>query len=208
VGQLFQGRKIFSGFRDRDMDVPVYSAVLGSAFNALPPRLQELHGSTAPRQWSGFADVKRGRGAVAALAAMLIGFPKAASEVPVTVTFSPANGAERWVRNFGGKSFTSVQYAGKGKDQHLLVERFGPAAFAMALVVEGDKLFLIPRRWSFLGIPMPRLLLPTGQSFETERDGKFCFEVEISVPFTGLIVGYKGTLEPVAPSEAYRLRAV
>jgi hypothetical protein len=192
---LFRGRKIFSGFRDRDNDVPLYGAILGSAFTTLSPRLQELHGHVAQRQWSGLADVKRGGGTAAALVAALIGFPKTASQVPVTVTLSPENGAERWVRNFGGKSFTSMQSAGKGKDQYLLVERFGLAAFALALVVEGGQLFLVPRRWSFLGIPMPRFLLPTGRSFETERDGQFCFDVEISVPFIGLIVAYKGSLQ-------------
>jgi hypothetical protein len=203
---LFQGRKIFSGFRERDIDVPLYSAILGSAFTALPPRLQELHGRAAPRHWSGRATVKRGRGPVAALIAALVGFPKVASQVPVTVTFSPENGAERWVRNFGGKSFTSVQSAGKGKDEYLLIERFGPAAFALALVVEGGQLFLVPRRWAFMGIPMPRFLLPTGQSCETERDGHFCFDVEISMPFIGLIVAYKGSLRPIAPTEVSRLQ--
>lgn len=112
----------------------------------------------------------------------------------LTVTFSPENGGEHWVRDFGGKRFSSVQAAGTGKDEHLLVERFGPASFALALVAEEGRLVLIPRRWSFLGIPMPRFLLPTGLSFETERDGQFCFDVEISMPLVGLIVAYRGAL--------------
>jgi hypothetical protein len=203
---VFKRGKTVGGIRDRDMDVPLYRAILGSAFTALPSSLQELHGSAASRQWRGSAEVRRGRGLGAALAAAIVGFPKAAAEVPVTVTFTRENGAERWVRNFDGKSFTSVQYAGKGKNRHLLVERFGPAAFALALVVEGGRLHLVPRRWSFLGIPMPGFLLPTGQSFETERDGRFCFDVEISMPFVGLIVGYRGSLQPIAPTEVSRLR--
>ncbi len=36
----------------------------------------------------------------------------------------------------------------------------------------------------------------TGLSFETEESGEFCFDVEISAPFVGLIVAYKGTLKP------------
>lgn len=198
---LFRGRSIFSGFRERDADVPIYPAILGPAFAALPSRLQELHGRAAPRQWSGLATVMRGRGPVVRIVATLVGFPKAASQVPVTVTFSPENGAERWERNFGGRSFTSFQFAGKGKDKYLLVERFGPAAFALALVVDDGQLFLVPRRWSFFGIPMPRFLLPTGRSFETERDGQFCFDVEIAMPFVGLIIAYKGSLQPVVPTE-------
>ena len=191
---LFQDRKIFTGFRDHGGDAPLYRKILGSAFSMLPPRLQQLHGSTAHRQWTGFADVRRGSGPVAALLAALLGFPKAALQVPVTVTFSPENGGEHWVRNFGGKRFSSVQSAGTGKDDHLMVERFGPASFALALVVEEGRLVLIPRRWSLLGFPMPRFLLPTGLSFETECDGQFCFDVEISMPLVGLVVAYQGAL--------------
>ena len=131
---------------------------------------------------------------LAKLVAAAIGFPKAQSRVPVTVTFSPANDQERWTRSFGGKSFSSVQSYGTGRNRHLLVERFGVASFALALVVDDDRLLLVPRRWSVLGIPMPRFLLPDGQSFETERDGQFCFDVEISLPLIGLIVAYRGAL--------------
>jgi len=197
---LFQGRKIFTGFRDHDGDAPLYRKILGLAFSALPLRLQELHGSSAHRKWTGFADVRRGHGPAVALVAALVGFPKAALRVPVTVTFSPKNGGERWVRSFDGKLFSSVQSIGIGRDQHLLVERFGMASFALALVMEGDRLLLVPRRWSLLGIPMPHFLLPTGLSFETEREGEFCFDVEISMPLIGLVVAYRGTLSSVTPS--------
>ena len=76
------------------------------------------------------------------------------------------------------------------------MERFGPAVFALALVGDGNRLFLVPRAWSLMGIPMPRFLLPTGTAFETERNGKFCFDVEISLPIVGLVVAYKGMLQP------------
>ena len=191
---LFRGRKIFAGFRDEDVSAPLYRKLLGVAFESLPPMLQQLHRSTVTRRWAGHADVRRGGGMLAKLVAAAIGFPKAQSRVPVTVTFSPANDQERWTRSFGGKSFSSVQSYGTGRNRHLLVERFGVASFALALVVDDDRLLLVPRRWSVLGIPMPRFLLPDGQSFETERDGQFCFDVEISLPLIGLIVAYRGAL--------------
>jgi hypothetical protein len=43
---------------------------------------------------------------------------------------------------------------------------------------------------------MPRFLLPTGSSFETEEENRFCFDVDIPAPLVGLIVAYRGTLEP------------
>ncbi len=193
---LFRGRAIFTGFRGNAPAAPLYRKILGPAFATLPPRLQELHGSAALRRWTGQAEVRRGSGPMARIAGAIFGFPKAALQVPVTVTFSPEDGAERWTRSFDGKVFSSVQSVGAGKDQYLLVERFGIAAFGLALVVEDGRLFLIPRRWSLLGIPMPRFLLPTGTSFEAEAAGEFCFDVEIFAPLVGLIVAYKGTLKP------------
>ena len=193
---LFRGRRIHTGFRVDAAEQPLYPAILGEAYAALPPRVRALHGSAAPRRWAGAATVRRGRHPLARLVAALVGFPRAAPHLPVSVAFSPERGGERWVRRFGDRSFTSVQSAGRGRDQHLLVERFGVAAFALALVVEGDRLLLVPRRWSLLGIPMPRALLPTGASFETERDGQFHFDVEITAPLIGLIVAYRGTLHP------------
>jgi hypothetical protein len=104
---------------------------------------------------------------------------------------------EHWTRDFDGKVFSSVQSSGTGKDAHLIVEKFGAISVSLALIVEGDRLLLVPRRWSIWGVPLPRMLLPAGTSFETERNGKFCFDVEISAPLAGLIVAYKGELEPV-----------
>ena len=193
---LCRGRRIYTGFRTNEPAAALYPGILGSAFDRLPAPLRALHGNAAGRQWAGSAAVRRGRNPVAVLIATLIGFPKTASSVPVSVTFAPHGDTERWTRRFGGRSFSSVQSTGRGRDAFLLVERFGVASFALALVVEGDRLTLVPRRWSLLGMPMPRFMLPSGASVECERNGRFCFDVEISAPVIGLIVAYRGTLEP------------
>lgn len=197
---LFDGRSIHTGFRNEEPGAPLYRRILGPAFDRLPAMLQSLHGSVAARRWQGHAEVRRGTGWLARLAAAIIGFPKAAARVPVTVTFTPERDGEqdgeRWTRDFGGRRFASHQSPGTGRNDRLLVERFGPLAFAMALVIEGDRLHLVPRRWSAFGIPMPRSLMPHGPSFESEAGGKFRFDVEIAVPLVGMIVAYRGSLEP------------
>ncbi|MFT6540129.1 MAG: hypothetical protein COA68_04210 [Oceanobacter sp.] len=43
---------------------------------------------------------------------------------------------------------------------------------------------------------MPKALLPAGRSYETEKAGQFCFNIEISTPLIGLIVAYEGRLDP------------
>lgn len=194
---LFAQRSIHTGFRETRPDDLIYQRILGNAFDTLPPRIRDLHGSSGRRRWVGEARVVRGRGPVARLAAMIVGFPEAADAVPVTVTFDPEGNGERWTRDFGGRTFSSLQYAGTGRNDCLLVERFGPAAFAMALVVEAGRLHLVPRRWTLFGIPMPRRLMPGGPSFEEEIGGVFRFNVEIRVPVFGLLVAYRGRLQPV-----------
>ena len=193
---MFRSRAIFTGFRDELSSQSLYQNLLGSAFAALPAPVQQLHGSSKRRQWSGIAQVRRGSGLLANAVAASIGFPSAAVQVPVTVTFTPQGESEHWVRQFGDKRFSSVQRMGRGRDQHLLVERFGIVSVSVALVVDGDRLFFVPRRWTMLGIPMPSSLLPRGQTFETDRSGMFSFEVEIATPLTGVIVAYSGTMAP------------
>lgn len=195
---LFRARSISMGFRTHDPQAPLYKRILGPAFEEMPPSLQALHGSAASRAWHGHAEVRRGGGLLARIAAAVIGFPKAAARVPVRVAFTQEAGGERWTRNFGGRCFSSLQSGGTGRNAYLLVERFGIAAFAMALVVDEGRLMLVPRRWTLLGVPMPHFLMPGGASFESEVDGKFQFDVEISAPIIGLIVAYRGQLAPDA----------
>jgi hypothetical protein len=193
---LFDGRSIHMGFRSEAREAPLYREILGDAFDTLPPALRALHGSADERRWHGHAEVRRGTGLLARLAAAIVGFPQAAACVPVSVAFTPEKDGERWTRDFGGRRFSSLQSRGTGRNDYLLVERFGPLRFAMALVAEDGRLYLVPRRWSAFGVPMPRFLMPCGTSFEQEVDGKFRFDVDISMPIVGLIVGYRGTLEP------------
>jgi hypothetical protein len=192
---LFRGRAIFTGFRRDEPDAPLYRRVLGTAFDGMPPRLRELHGSGAPRRWSGHAEVRRGRGVLARAIAAMFGFPPATARVPVTVSFTPEGEAERWTRDFGGRVFASVQSPGTGRDQYLLVQRFGAVTVALALVLDKGRLRFVPRRWRVFGIPMPGALLPRGTSYEAEEDGRFRFDVEVAAPVVGLIAAYRGTLD-------------
>ncbi|KMO10683.1 SDR family oxidoreductase [Methylobacterium platani] len=195
---VFARRAITVGFRDDTGGGTLYRDVLGPAFDALPAPVRALHDGAGSRRWTGSARVRRGSGPVARLVCGLVGFPEPGRDVPVEVVFAPEAGGERWTRTIGNKTFASVQEAGTGRDRYLLIERFGIAAFALALVHDGDRLLFVPRRWSLLGVPMPRFLLPSGESVETERDGRFAFDITVRAPLVGLIVAYRGTLAPAA----------
>jgi hypothetical protein len=147
----------------------------------------------------GRASVERGHGMLARLVASVVGFPQAAADTPVRVRFAATKNEEIWTRTFGDLSFSSRQFAGRGRSEGLLCERFGALTFAMALVPAGARLALILRRWSAFGVPLPRWLGPRTTAYETSEDGRFHFHVEISHPFTGLIVRYRGWLTPIQP---------
>jgi len=118
--------------------------------------------------------------------------------VPVKVKFRLDDGREHWRRDFAGKCFASTQEEGQGRNARLLCERFGPINFAMALVIEGERLRLVLRRWSIFGIALPLWFAPHSNTYEHVEDGRFCFHVEISHPLIGLIVRYRGWLLPEA----------
>lgn len=184
------------GFRNETPPPPLFRQLLGAAFESLPARVQELHDSKATRRWSGQAEVIGGTGALPRLIARLFGFPPPGADIPVEVTFQPDAGSERWTRNFAGKTFTSILTRGPGRQADLLVERFGLISVSLALVVDHDRLRLIPRRWTLAGIPMPRFLLPSASGLETQDQDRFCFDIEIAVPFIGRLIAYRGWLIP------------
>ncbi|MBK0011670.1 SDR family oxidoreductase [Stenotrophomonas sp. S41] len=194
--QVFAGRTIHTGFRQDMPGASLYQRVLGDAYSQLPTAVQALHAPGAARCWQGRAQVQRGSGLLSRLLGVVFGFPAAGEQVPVSVAFAPEAGGERWTRTFAGRRFSSLQTEGRGRNEALLVERFGAVSVALAVVVEGGRLQLVPRRWSLLGIPLPRALLPGDDSFEYEVDGRFVFDVEIGAPLVGRIVHYRGTLEP------------
>jgi hypothetical protein len=143
----------------------------------------------------GRAKVERGTSWLSRLAGMLLGFPKAGTDVPLSVDFELLPEGETWTRRFGDRSFSSRQFMGTGRWERLLCERFGPLTFAMALVPEDGRMHLMLRGWSAFGVPMPMWLCPRSASYEEGKD-RFRFHVEISHPLAGLIVRYQGWLAP------------
>ena len=179
-------------------DSCLYSRLLEDDWPPLPQSVKTLHCRSARLTATGRATVERGTGLLARFIGGVFRFPIAAADVEVTVQFDLDEIAERWTRTFGTRSFSSTQYAGKGRYRSLLCERFGPFVFGMSLLPDAGRLRLIVRRWSVFGIPLPSSLAPRGDSYEFDDNGTFNFHVEIRAPLAGLIVRYVGFLVPVA----------
>ena len=133
---------------------------------------------------------------LARLLAWIMRFPAAGENTPVSVTFERHGDYDKWTRDFGGQEFSSNFTLGTGRFEHLLCERFGPLTFGMALVPDAGRLNLVMRRWSFLGLPLPRSLMPSGDSHEFAKDNQFWFDVEVRLPLAGFVIRYRGFLAP------------
>jgi hypothetical protein len=195
----FARRRIVTGTRQTPQPgEPLYRRILGDAYAMLPQPLQVMHDLKSELTATGVGSVERGKGLLARLTAAIVGFPPADDDVPVEVAFRLKDGRELWQRNFAGRRFASTQEEGQGRNARLMCERFGVFNFAMALVAEGERMRLVMRRWSLLGLPMPLALAPRIDAYEYVEDGRFRFHVGISHPLTGLIVRYRGWLVPQA----------
>lgn len=176
------------------MTVPLYRRLLGERFEQLPARVRELHDVTGTSVWTGRADVERGVSLASRVVATLFGLPPAGRDQALRVTFQVDGDREIWSRTFGNAVFRSVQYERDG----LLRERVGPSTFVFALDTSANGMALALRGVRFLGVPLPRFLAPLMHTFESERDGRYRFEVEASLPLLGRIVRYAGWLEQSA----------
>jgi hypothetical protein len=174
------------------------TAVGDAAFGALPEPLRAFHGPDGHPVWHGRANVANGTSPVARLLRRIIGLPKAGDNIPVTVSvdrlISENGGTEIWTRNFGGVRFSShLRLDGQSR----LCERFGPVAFHLGAEAKQERVSLPVVSARFLGIPLPRMLLPRSDAMEEmDAEGRFRFDVKLTLPVFGMLVHYSGWLVP------------
>jgi hypothetical protein len=173
----------------------LFQSSLGDRWWLLPPEVRELHSVQDVESFSGIAQVTRGTSVLARLVAWFFGFPPVGDNVPVTVTKTRTDWGETWERNFAGRVFRS--YCTPATEPYRYRERFWFFNYEQDLPVENGCMHLPVRRGWFLGVPIPRPLLPGSDSREFAIDGAFHFDVTLSAPLGGgLIVRYRGALRP------------
>ena len=197
--EVFRRRTIYTGQRESIADtesVPLYKRILDEAWEALPAPLIRLHNLGAEGlKAEGMARVETGKNIFARLLAALYGFPRAGETVPLSVSFHCRDGGEVWTRDFASRKFSTFQSEGQGRADKLLVEKFGPVTFEMALVLKDGRLHSVTRGWSVFGIPLPLALAPKASVYEYADGDGFCFHVEVRHWLMGLIVQYEGRLQ-------------
>ncbi len=193
---------------EQDINIPLYRRVLGAEFDRLPPMVQALHDVREKSTWSGRAGVERGSSIICRLIAAVTGLPPTGADQPLTVTFTPENGTEVWHRAFGKSAFRTVQSAvGQGEDNTGVIEEAaGPAGLPLVRLqlktcVSADGLSLDLIGVRVIGLPLPRILVPSVVTREYERDGRYRFEVEAEINGLGRLVRYAGWLAPTSRAE-------
>ncbi|MEM7058218.1 MAG: DUF4166 domain-containing protein [Pseudomonadota bacterium] len=173
----------------------LYETALGDAWAELSSAHQAFHTYAEDCTYTGVAEITRGTGPVAALAAAVFGFPRTGEDVSVTLEKSRQGTEETWSRSFGGRPMRSVCYP-SGRPSHSR-ERLWPCVFEMELQVQNQAMHLHVRRGWMFGVPLPRFLLPKVDAREFIEDHRFNFDIAIRAPLTsGLLVHYRGWLRP------------
>ena len=172
---------------------PVFARVLGEAFARLPPRVRALHSASGLRRYRGRAEVRRGASWLSRLCGWATSLPRASSETRIDVEIDASAHGETWTRRFGAQCMRSHLR------QHgaLLRERLGLATFEFALSAADGVLRWEPRRVIAFGLPLPARWFRGVRAAESQRDGRYRFEVEATLPWIGELVRYEGWLEAV-----------
>lgn len=170
----------------------LYRRILGARFEALPDVLRRFHDTPGGGRAHGTLQVERPEGRFRNALASLLGLPEAGRDVPVRLEVEVEGDRERWVRHLQGRRLETVQWARGG----LLMERYGPTAFASALVIEGSCLRYEFRRAWVTGVRLPRRLSPRVDGRVDAGDGGWRVAVRIGAPCLGELVHYEGWVEP------------
>jgi hypothetical protein len=169
----------------------LYRRLLGARFDALPEVLRRFHDAPGGGRARGTLQVERAAGPLRNALASFLGLPRTGTDALVRLEVEIEGDRERWVRHIQGRRLETVQWA-RGD---LLMESYGPTAFASALVVEESGLRYEFRRAWVIGIPLPRRLAPRVDGDVSAGEGGWRLAVRIESPFLGELVRYRGWVE-------------
>lgn len=172
------------------MTPSLYSQLLGTAFDRLPPILRDMHDGRLQKHYAGMCQVARGHGWLVRAIARFARLPPPHEQTPITIAIERRDAGETWTRHFDGHEMRSVLYS----RHSMLEERLGAVALSFELIPETNRIVWNLRRARFLYLPLPISWLVPCVASETASDGRYCFEVAVGIRGVGLIVHYKGWL--------------
>jgi len=171
--------------------VPLFAQLLGQGFDSLLPAVRRLHARQGIQRWHGEVAVERGRGWLSRLCAWATRLPPA-GRGPIVVEIVAGPGREQWTRFVARHAMRSTLWAHDG----LLCERLGLVEFGFTLAETGGALVWRVARVRALGMPLPARWFAGVVAREFEHDGRYGYDVAAHLPLAGLLVHYRGWLDP------------
>ena len=136
----------------------LYSRAIGPAFDDLPAPIRALHETPGRSVWRGRAMTEGASGPMAALAARIIGFPKAQADCEAEVSIDADGERSIWRRRIGGHGFAST--LSRPREGGRVSQRFGPLSMDLTPTPGNRRLVYRVAGWRARPAPPPRLLRP------------------------------------------------
>ncbi|MDR4308161.1 DUF4166 domain-containing protein [Chelatococcus sambhunathii] len=173
----------------------LFGRALGPDLARLPEIVRAVHDPNPSVRLVGCAETTSAETAAGRLVARLFGFPETVPQIEAEIEIRKTGDGEIWTRRFGRSCFRSRLSA--SGEPGVLVERFGPFAFDLAIAANPDGFTLAVEGWRVFGLSAPRRLAPTTEARGFAlADGAYGFDVTIALAPFGRLVRYRGRLEP------------
>lgn len=167
----------------------LFPGLLGAGFATLQPRVRTLHLREGVQCLSGEVEVARGTRWLSRLCAWATRLPPS-GHAPITVEIVAMPGHERWTRYVAGHAMPSRLWSRDG----LLCEKLGLVNFGFRLRAEDGAIVWRVERVQVFGLRLPAAWFEHVGARESERDGRYHFDVSAALPLAGLLVRYRGWL--------------
>lgn len=182
-------------------DLSAYGVALGSNIEKLDSAVKLVHAYRGSASMLGQVNVKRGTGRLSLFIGRVMGFPPPLSEAEAKILFETVGYSENLKREYGpdrnGHIWVMQSHILADPNRPMTIsERFGRAKLKLRLHVNQGKLSHEITRMSLFGLPLPRFCWPELTATEWAENGRYRFDVCLSVPIAGFIIRYSGWLLP------------
>ncbi len=165
-------------------------------FSNLHPLLQKLH--TDGGKLIGDVDIAYGKGLARIIGVRLankMNLPNAGVH-QLSVNISHDSDGLHWERCFDDKAVVKSLFKPVGNiKQGYWIETTGPLSMKLTVDINNGGWFWRCLNVNFLGVPIPRWLIPHTNAYKIIENGLYRFHVEFSLPIIGSLVSYKGLLQ-------------
>jgi hypothetical protein len=174
---------------------PIFETALGLNYTQLPTVTQAIHRPNPTALWRGKGSAEPAANVFGRQLARLFRLPQGIKDAPVHVVIDQqVDGSEHWSRVWPGVTMRSVMKAPRPAAS-TVEEHFGPFGFILKLDARPDGIDMRLTGGRFLGLPLPRFLLPRISATERVEGTRHLFDVAIALPLIGQLVRYRGWLE-------------